>query len=136
MCEQARRPQQIIEHLQKYAVFSIEPFDTRAAIEVAAMSRDAAASGNKRGNSNATWAKVKYDRQIVAIAKVNGATSIYSDDRDIATLAKTAKISVVSLADLPLPPQNAQLDLLEHAADVARHDKEANEEDKPQDPGT
>ncbi|CCV04481.1 conserved hypothetical protein [Mesorhizobium metallidurans STM 2683] len=116
----AAATQQIIDHLQRYSVFSIEPFDTRAAIEVAAMSREAMGSGNKRGGSGATWAKVKYDRQIVAIAKVNGATTIYSDDGDIATLGKRAKINVIGLAELPLPPQKAQLDLLEHAADITR----------------
>jgi hypothetical protein len=46
--------QQIVEELQKYAVFSIEPFDTRAAVEVAAISRDALANGKKKGNSAAT----------------------------------------------------------------------------------
>ena len=107
--------QQIVDHLQRYSVFSIESFDTRAALEVAAMSREALVKGKKRGSSDATWAKVKYDRQIVAIAKVHGATTIYSDDGDIAVLGKRAKIEVVGLADLPLPPQKAQLDLLEHA---------------------
>jgi hypothetical protein len=116
----AAASQQIVEHLQRYSVFAIEPFDTRASIEVAAMSREALAKGNKRGKSDATWAKVKYDRQIIAIAKVHGATTIYSDDGDIETLGKRAKINVVSLADLPLPPQKAQLDLLEHAAGISR----------------
>jgi PIN domain len=114
----AAASQQIVEHLQKYSVFSIEPFDTRAAIEVAAMSREALTKRNKRGSSDATWAKVKYDRQIVAIAKVHGATTIYSDDGDIEALGKRAKISVVSLTNLPLPPQKAQLDWLEHATDI------------------
>ncbi|MBN8982097.1 MAG: hypothetical protein J0I29_12605 [Rhizobiales bacterium] len=108
--------QGLIEKLQGFAVFRIEPFDTRAAIEVAAMSRDALAAGNKRGKSDATWAKVKYDRQIVAIAKVNGATTIYSDDGDIKTLGQKMKIAVISVADLPLPPEKAQMDLLEHVA--------------------
>lgn len=108
--------QQIVEHLQRYSVFSIEPFDTRAAIEVAAMSRDALTRGSKKGASNATWAKVKYDRQIVAIAKVHGATTIYSDDDDVQALGTRAKVNVIKLAALPLPPQKAQLDLLEHAA--------------------
>lgn len=45
----AAATQKIVDHLQKFAVFSIEPFDTRAAIEVAAMSREALAKGNKRG---------------------------------------------------------------------------------------
>ncbi len=116
----AAASQQIVDHLQRYSVFSIESFDTRAALEVAAMSREALVKGKKRGASDATWAKVKYDRQIVAIAKVHGATTIYSDDGDVAVLGKHAKIEVVSLADLPLPPQKAQLDLLEHAAEMSR----------------
>ena len=55
--------------------------------------------------------KGKYDRQIVAVAKVCGATTIYSDDKDVRTLAKTVKIDVIGLADLPLPPEKAQMDL-------------------------
>jgi hypothetical protein len=118
----AEPTQKIVEHLQKYSVFSIEPFDTRAAIEVAAMSREALAKGRKKGKSDATWAKVKYDRQIVAIAKVHGTQTIYSDDSDIRTLGARAKISVVSLADLPLPPQKAQMELglEENSADTAQ----------------
>lgn len=111
--------QQIVDHLLRYSVFAIEPFDTLAAIELAAMSREALSTGRKRGGSSATWAKVKYDRQIVAIAKRHGATTIYSDDGDIRALAKTAKINVVSVEDLALPPQKSQLDLLEHAAEIA-----------------
>jgi predicted nucleic acid-binding protein len=107
----AAATQQIVEHLQRFAVFAIEPFDTRASIEVAAMTRDAIAGGKKRGTSAATWAKVKYDRQIVAIAKVNGANTIYSDDEDVEKLGRANKINVVSLAALPLPPEKRQLDL-------------------------
>lgn len=100
----AAASQQIVEELQKYSVYQVQPFDSRAAIEVAAMSRAAMATGKKKGDSNATWAKVKYDRQIVAIAKVNSATTIYSDDKDIASLGKQANIGVIGLAALPLPP--------------------------------
>lgn len=107
-----------LEHLQRYNVFRIEAFDARAAIEVAAMTRDTLNRGRKRGQSTATWAKVKYDRQIVAIAKVCGATTIYSDDRDVRALAKTVKIEVVGLADLPLPPEKAQMEM---ALEPAEH---------------
>jgi predicted nucleic acid-binding protein len=105
----AAASQQIVEHLQKYQVFRIEPFDTKAAIEVAAMTRKAKAGGDKRGGVSASWAKVKYDRQIVAIAKVSGATTIYSDDEDVATLSRVENIEVMGVADLPLPPEDAQL---------------------------
>lgn len=110
--------QKIVEDLQKYAVFAIEPFDTRAALEAAAMLRTALANGNKRGPTKAPWQKVKVDRQIVAIARVHGATEIYSDDGDVAALGALAKIKVISLSDLPLPPEKAQLSLeLELSAD-------------------
>jgi hypothetical protein len=123
----AEASQQIIDHLQRYSVFSIEPFDTRGAVEVATMSREALAKGNKKGDAGGTWAKVKYDRQIVAIAKVHGATTIYPDDRDIKTLGIRAKINVVSLAELPLPAQKAQLDWLEHVADDKIAEEQAPE---------
>ena len=75
------------------------------------MTRNARDRGSKRGSSSAPWAKVKFDRQIVAIAKVAGATTIYSDDLNLMTVAKAANIDVVSLAELPLPPEDAQLKL-------------------------
>lgn len=102
---------ELVEKINGYNVFRIEPFDTRAAIEVAAMTRDALDGGGRKNTSAATYAKLKYDRQIVAIAKVMQATTIYSDDRHIRTLGKRAKIDVVGLADLPLPPADPQMDL-------------------------
>ena len=108
----AAASQEIVDRLQRYAVFQIEPFDARAAIEVAAMTRSAKAKGNKRGQSNATWAKVKYDRQIVAIARVAGATTIYSDDHDIRSMAQDHKIKVLGVSDLPLPAEDAQMNFL------------------------
>ena len=108
----AEASEKIIEHLQKFAVFRIEPFDTKAAIEVAAMNRELLNSRQrKRGIGNATWAKIKFDWQIVAIAKVCAATMIYSDDGDIKAIAARAGIKVQGLADLPLPPEDAQLGL-------------------------
>jgi predicted nucleic acid-binding protein len=104
--------EKIIGYLQKFSVFRIEPFDTRAAIEVAAMTRELLNSRERRrGTSSATWTKIKFDRQIVAIAKVCNATVIYSDDEDIRKIAARAKIKVQGLADLPLPPEDAQLGL-------------------------
>ena len=109
---------EIIKTLQRFETFRIEPFDTLASIEVAAMSREALKRGNKRGNSSSPWAKVKYDRQIVAIAKVHAATAIYSDDGDIAILGRQAGLKVISLAELPLPQQPAQLSFLDPAKET------------------
>ncbi|MEI8177078.1 hypothetical protein [Aestuariivirga sp.] len=112
----ASASQEIIAHLNRYSVFSIQDFDTRAAIEVAAMTREAQKTGNKRGSSNASWAKVKFDRQIVAIARVHKASTIYSDDQDIAGLCRGSAISVLSIGELPLPPEKAQRDMFEGLA--------------------
>ena len=62
-------------------------------------------------NPKTPWAKVKYDRQIIAIARVAQASAIYSDDKGIQALAKAADIQVIGLADLPLPPETAQGEL-------------------------
>jgi hypothetical protein len=72
------------------------------------MTRDAIAAGNKRGGAQGTWAKVKYDRQIVAIAKVEAADTIYSDDEDVRKLAIQAGLAVMKISELPLPLEVAQ----------------------------
>ena len=104
----AEETQSILEEINRLAVFRVESFDTRAAIEVAVMTRSALAGGDKKGGSKAPWAKVKFDRQIVAIARLAQASAIYSDDDDIATIAKLVNIPVFGLADLSLPPETAQ----------------------------
>jgi hypothetical protein len=85
--------------------------DALAAIEAALMTRTALDADDKRGGLAATWAKVKFDRQIVAIAKVARATAINSDDANVRALAAGEEISVIGLADLPLPPQNPQIEM-------------------------
>jgi len=79
-------------------------------------------------NSNATWAKLKYDRRIVATAVVTQSSVIYSDDKHIRTLAKRAKIEVIRLADLPLPPEDAQKLGLEAPGDVTEPSPQELEE--------
>lgn len=107
--------QEIVEKLNRLAVFRVESFDARAAIEVAAMTRrDLGSTGKKRGKATGPWAKIKYDRQIVAIAKVTRATTIYSDDADIRSIAKAEDIEVIGLAELPLPDEARQGDLFKH----------------------
>jgi hypothetical protein len=88
--------------------FRILPFDLRAAVEVAVMTANAIASGDKKGGSAAPWQKVKIDRQIAAIGKVEGASTLYADDRDVVRLAKTVGLATVSSWELPLPPDDPQ----------------------------
>ena len=65
----------------------------------------------KRDGNDGTWAKIKYDRRIVAIAKVEGAHTIYSDDMGVHRLARRVGITVIRIADLPLPPEDPQQEL-------------------------
>jgi predicted nucleic acid-binding protein len=94
---------QAIDAIHGEAAFKISPFDERAAIELSLMS-EVKPRGKKRKEQGGTWAKVKFDRQIVAIGKVNGVSKIYSMDNDIHNLAVREGLAAVGLQELPLPP--------------------------------
>jgi predicted nucleic acid-binding protein len=98
--------------LAKHAVFRVASFDERAAIEAAVRTFDARARGQKKGgNASATKTKIKFDRQIVAIAAVEGATAVYSDDEDVCAYAREAGMQAFRLTDVPLPPIDPQLEI-------------------------
>ena len=88
--------------------FRIEPFDQRAAVELATMTREALREGDLRAGTQATRAKLKFDRQIIAIARTQNQTTIHSDDDDIATLAEPLGLEVIPVHALPVPPEDAQ----------------------------
>lgn len=115
----------LISTIKGNNVFKIYPFDIPAAYEVAMMTRSALDDGDKKGGIYAPWQKIKYDRQIVAIAKVNRASIIYTDDPDIKSIAKTHNIETNGIADLPVPTKKLQQTL-------ALEDKDIEEEQKPQ----
>jgi predicted nucleic acid-binding protein len=62
----------------------------------------------KGGNPDATKTKIKFDRQIAAIASVEGATAIYSDDKDVCAYAREAGMDAYRLSELLLPPEDPQ----------------------------
>lgn len=94
----------VIERLSRSSRFKIAEFDTMAAVELAAMTREAIRAGDKRDGSESPWQKVKIDRQIIAIARSRGATTIYSDDKGVAKFAANVGIQVVPTWAMPLPP--------------------------------
>ncbi len=83
----------------------VQPFDERAAIELAAMEIAARSKGSKRlpASNQSPWQKVKFDRQIVAISKLHGAHCLYSDDADVKNIAEDVGIKVVPCWELDLP---------------------------------
>lgn len=103
----------LIQSIQKNPIFQIMPFDILAAAELAAMTYDAKKRGDKKSGSSETWAKIKFDRQIIAIAKVHNATAIYSDDVNLSKFAEKIDIDIVRLIDIPIPESAKQLPLLD-----------------------
>lgn len=103
--------QPYLDILNGQAAFRIAPFDQKAAIEAALAMSDAIKRGGHRvdaANPDATRTKIKFDRQIVAIAKAEGARAVYSDDADVHSYAQHAGLDVYRTADLDLPPEDPQ----------------------------
>lgn len=89
--------------------FQIVAFDTRSALELSILNRDAWAAQDKRDGLDTPYQKLKIDRQILAICKVAGATTLYTDDKSLRNLAERSDISVVALAQIPIPDEDRQL---------------------------
>jgi predicted nucleic acid-binding protein len=95
--------------IAKRSCFKVTSFDERAAVEAAVRIFQARARGQRKGgNPDALKSKIKFDRQIVAVASVEGATAIYSDDNDVCVYAREAGMDSFRLSDLPLPPEDPQ----------------------------
>lgn len=103
--------QKYMQYFTDQSVFRIAPFDQKAAIEAALAHRDALERGGLKidaANPDTTRTKIKFDRQIVAIAKAEGASAVYSDDDDVIGYAKKAGLRAYRTADLDLPPDDPQ----------------------------
>jgi predicted nucleic acid-binding protein len=103
--------QPYLDTMNGQAAFRIAPFDQKAAIEAALSMSDAIKRGGHRvdaANPDAAKTKIKFDRQIVAIAKAEGAHAVYSDDADVHGYAKHAGLDAYRTADLDVPPENPQ----------------------------
>jgi hypothetical protein len=99
-----------VNTIDKKSSFEVAPFDSKAAIEAAAMMRkfkkeDGRASGPGEGD----WQKIKVDQQIVAIAKAEAVDFLYTADRGMANMAKRIKVPVIALWDLPAPESKTPL---------------------------
>ena len=93
-----------LSKINKSAAFRIEPFDTRAAIEVAQMTANALKSGDKRDGVDDIYAKIKYDRQIIGIALANSISTIYAHDGNLKKHAEKKGITVIGIHELEVPP--------------------------------
>lgn len=91
-------------------VFLVAAFDLRAAVECA-MIEDGNSQNGKKLSPVESKAKVKFDRQIIAIAIARGAKTIYTGDNGLAACARENHLNVVMTWEVPLPPEKPQLEL-------------------------
>ena len=104
-----------IQKIRAESAFIVGDFDSLAATECAQLTGAALAAGHKRGKLKQAWQKVKFDRQIVAIAKVKQAETIYTCDDVLASLAAAERLTVQGIRDLPVPPIKNQGEMFEEA---------------------
>ncbi len=96
---------ELLKKIKSSPWFKVEGFDAAAAVELGLRTAAAIAAGDKREGLQADWTKVKFDRQIVSIALVVGASEIISDDGDVAAIGERWGVQVRSVEDLPLPAE-------------------------------
>ena len=63
----------------------------------------------KQARRNISHSKIKFDQQIVAIAEVQGAKAIYSDDKSLRGFAEECGMESYSLSDIPIPAKQEKL---------------------------
>ena len=85
--------------------FRIVPFGERAAIELSIMLKQAFEKGGWRKGTKVTRAEMKFDRQILAIARVEDENHIYTDDGPMTKFAEAEGFKVTATRNIPLPSQ-------------------------------
>lgn len=94
--------------LEKKSYVYCAPFDRASAYECALLDSAAIGRGDKKDSIEQPWQKIKIDRQIIAIAKANGAKLIISMDAGVQTNAKRVGISTIDIQGLKLPESAKQ----------------------------
>ena len=99
-----------LAHITSSSAFMTAPFDVKAAVELAFLLDAGGTPPKKKLTPTETWAKLKFDRQVIAIAKANAIKAIYTDDTGMSEVAAANAITVHHTWELPLPPQREQQD--------------------------
>jgi predicted nucleic acid-binding protein len=126
--------QDILTTLRGSAFIRIESFDERAAVELAMRLREARKAGDQRESQPITKNAMKFDRQIVAIALVSGATVLYSDDMAVAKFAAGCGLTVKRVVDLPVPMKQGSLKLAETERPSPGASEDGNNESSGEEP--
>ena len=98
---------QASETIHSSRAFRVAEFGQKATLETAIV---LAKVKNKatRKHEGKSWAKAKFDWQIAAIAKVEGAHTIYTTDDDVVRAAEHLGIKGVRIEAMDLPDEARQ----------------------------
>jgi hypothetical protein len=99
--------------IRRRSVFEIAGYDDPESVELVEHWIRFGDGKKLKPGSPGTWAKLKYDRQIAAIAVTRRVECIYSTDSDLETYADQLGMKFRNLEHLPLPPSEQQELLLE-----------------------
>ena len=98
--------------LERKSNFKAADFNRRAATQCAETEKTIRGKKTgKRGNSKKDWQAVKIDRQIIAIAKINGAQLLISNDQGLKAAASEVGLTCCAMEELPLPESAKQQNL-------------------------
>ena len=97
--------------LQRRSAVKVAPFDLRAAVECALISRlgDGTKAGKRAGTKpGEAYQKIKVDRQIAAIARVSGSDLLVTDDEGLIKICEFINIPTSRVVSLDLPASAMQ----------------------------
>lgn len=113
--------------INRARIFEVKAFDEVAAIELAFLNRDVFGKQDKT-NKLENRQKVKVDRQILAVSKVAGCETIYTDDANLRNRAEMCGIKALGIGDIPIPASAKQIEM-----DLEQHEeipKAGNDDDE------
>jgi len=99
----ADRWNEYLHLIRRKAVFEIAGFDEPESISLVERCLRVGKIKAKQPGPE-TWAKVKFDQQIAAVAETHRVQAIYSTDEDLRRLARQLNIDCYDLPELPAPP--------------------------------
>lgn len=102
MVKNPARVTRLIERMTRASRIKIEPFGSAAAMEAASLFQ-LEFPRRKERRDIITRSKLKFDLQIVAIARVAGCSRIYSTDRGLRLCAERALLPASGFAELDRP---------------------------------
>jgi predicted nucleic acid-binding protein len=104
-----------IRLLLEEKIFRVAPFDTRAALECGAIFKGWLAGQPKESpkpkDKDSSRPKIKFDMQIISIAKTTNTALLITNDRQLRTIATQYGIHVKTVEDIALPDAARQIDM-------------------------